>query len=396
MSPSDAASEPVAPTGLEGVDYLGWLPEEWSAWARSVGEPAYRGRQIFEWLHRHLAAEPAAMSSLPESLRAHLTAAGVGWPWRLSVESKSDDGTRKLLLEPHNGDPKARIETVLLPEQLVNFEDDPYTGGLRKESDAVSQCISSQVGCAMGCVFCASGALGLTRHLSAGEIVAQTSLGRVQLEAPQHLRRLVYMGMGEPLHNYEQTARSIRVLTHPWGFALGARRITISTSGLVPKIDALAQDFEGHVHLAVSLHAADNETRTKILPINQRYPLEDLYACLKRYPLRRRRWITIEYTLIEGINDGLADARALARWLRGLCVKVNLIPLNPVDHVPLKAPSPARVHAFQRQLMDAGYSVYVRKQRGDDIDAACGQLAMRAAPARPARPAATARRLALL
>lgn len=390
MSPSEAAEIP-------GPDAWGWLPEDWASWAVQQGEAPYRGRQIFEWLHRHNQLEVAAMSSLPARLREALADAGVRMPLRCLTSQASDDGTQKLLLDATREGAQAadRIETVLLPEQLLNFEDDPYTPGYRKESTAVSQCVSSQVGCAMGCVFCASGLFGLKRHLSAGEIVAQIAWARDRIEAPRELRRLVYMGMGEPLHNYEAVARSIRVLTHPWGFALGARRITVSTSGVVPKIDALAQDFEGHVHLAVSLHAADNRTRTDLLPINERYPLEALRDALLRYPLRRKRWITIEYTLIRGVNDSASDARALAKWLRGLCVKVNLIPLNPVEHVSLEATSPRQTHAFQRLLMSEGYATYIRRQRGDDIDAACGQLAMRAETRRQDPTPAVKKRLEL-
>nr|MCU0684895.1 23S rRNA (adenine(2503)-C(2))-methyltransferase RlmN [Polyangiaceae bacterium] len=241
----------------------------------------------------------------------------------------------------------------------------------------VSQCISTQVGCAMGCVFCASGVAGLKRHLRPEEIVAQVLLGRALLGPGEALRNVVLMGMGEPLHNYDATARALRLLTHPEGIALSSRRVTLSTSGLVPEIDRLGRDFQGHIGLAISLHATDDEARSRLMPINRKYPLAELMAALRRYPLPPRRRITIEYTLVQGRNDALDQARRLVRLLNGLRVKVNLIPMNPIDASTLGPPDWARVEAFQRVLTDSGLSAFVRKRRGDDVAAACGQLALR-------------------
>ena len=240
----------------------------------------------------------------------------------------------------------------------------------------MTQCISTQVGCAMGCVFCASGVAGLKRHLGAHEIVAQVILGRRALDPGEELRNIVLMGMGEPLHNYEPVARALRLLTHPMGMNFSPRRITVSTSGLVPEIERLGRDFGGQIGLAVSLHAADDATRTALMPVNKKYPLGELMDALRAYPLPKRRRIFIEYTLVAGKNDGLDEARKVSRLLRGLPVKLNLIPMNPIDASTLGTPPMDRVYAFQQLLIDDGYTCFVRKRRGDDVAAACGQLAL--------------------
>jgi 23S rRNA (adenine2503-C2)-methyltransferase len=228
----------------------------------------------------------------------------------------------------------------------------------------------------MGCVFCASGVAGWKRHLGPDEIVAQVLVGRARLDPGERLSNVVYMGMGEPLHNYEATARSLRLLTYPDGIGLSARRVTVSTSGLVPEIARLGQDFGGNVGLAISLHAADDETRSRLMPINKKYPLAVLMDALRAYPLPRRRRITIEYTLVAGKNDAPSEARKLANLLRGVPVKVNLIPMNPIAASSLGPPDMTGVLAFQRVLCDAGYSCFIRRRRGDDVSAACGQLAL--------------------
>ncbi len=231
----------------------------------------------------------------------------------------------------------------------------------------------------MGCTFCASGRAGLSRGLTAAEIVAQVMVAKGYLEPNEHLRNLVFMGMGEPLHHYDETARAIRLLTHAEGHDMSPRRITVSTVGLVPGIRRLGQDFDGKVGLAVSLHAPDDITRDRIVPMNRRYPIAELIASLKAYPLPRRRRITIEYTLIAGENDETEHALALARLLSGLRVKVNLIPMNPVEGSGLSASGGDVVARFREALADAGLSCFVRTRRGDDVSAACGQLAMQGA-----------------
>jgi 23S rRNA (adenine2503-C2)-methyltransferase len=226
-------------------------------------------------------------------------------------------------------------------------------------------------------VFCASGVAGLKRNLGADEIVGQVVAGRARLEAGERLTNLVFMGMGEPLHNYEATARALRLLTHDDGVGLSARRITVSTSGLVPEIARLGADFGGRIGLAVSLHAAEDETRTRLMPINKKYPLPVLMDALRAYPLPPRRRITIEYTLVAGKNDDPGEAKKLVRLLRDIPVKVNLIPMNPIEAASLGPPGLTRVLQFQRVLCDAGFSCFIRRRRGDDVSAACGQLALR-------------------
>jgi 23S rRNA (adenine2503-C2)-methyltransferase len=228
----------------------------------------------------------------------------------------------------------------------------------------------------MGCVFCASGVAGLKRHLRPEEIVGQVLLGRSLLKPGEQLRNVVLMGMGEPLHNYDATARALRLLTHMDGIQLSSRRVTVSTSGLVPEIERLGRDFAGQIGLAISLHAPDDESRTRLMPINKKYPLDVLMKALRAYPLPKRRRITIEYTLVEGKNDELDHARKVGLLLRGIPVKINLIPMNRIDASSLHAPGGERVEAFQQELIAMGYSCFVRKRRGDDVAAACGQLAL--------------------
>jgi 23S rRNA (adenine2503-C2)-methyltransferase len=368
------------------------LPEEWSASLAARGERAYVAKQVFAWIHRRGVVDAAAMTDLPARLRDALASDEGGGlvpggcvPERIH---RSADGTRKIAVRLRDG---ALIETVLLPSvsgpgSAAELDADAASADDEGDEDdapspaaprtRVTQCISTQVGCAMGCVFCASGVAGLKRHLGADEIVSQVLLGRSLLDEGEALRNVVFMGMGEPLHNYDATARALRLLTHPEGIALSTRRVTVSTSGLVPEIGRLGQDFGGQVALAISLHAADDVTRSALMPINRRYPLADLMAALRAYPLPRRRRITVEYTLVAGKNDDPAEARKLARLLRGVPVKINLIPMNPIDASALGPPAHGRVLAFQEVLISAGYSCFVRRRRGDDVSAACGQLVL--------------------
>jgi 23S rRNA (adenine2503-C2)-methyltransferase len=228
----------------------------------------------------------------------------------------------------------------------------------------------------MGCVFGASGQAGLQRGLTASEIVAQVLISKTYLKPNEELKNLVFMGMGEPLHHYDETARAIRLLTHPAARGMSPRRITVSTVGLVPGIARLGADFGGKVGLAVSLHAPNDVIRDRIMPMNRKFPIVELMRALREYPLPQRRRITIEYTLMDGVNDGEAEARELVQLLRGLRVKVNLIPMNPISASELRAPSRNRVAAFQRVLSEAGVSCFVRTRRGDEVSAACGQLAI--------------------
>ncbi len=377
----------MATADFDENEPLAWLPEEWERFVASKGERPYRALQVFRWIHARGVADPAKMSDLGKSLRSVIEQAGLSMPATVDLLHRSDDGTKKALLRFTRG---GTVETVLIPplaqddsdrdELREADEEERSTGGaesgLRPAARRVTQCISSQVGCAMGCTFCASGVAGLKRNMTAGEIVSQVLIGRGHLEPDEALRNVVFMGMGEPLHNYGNVERALRLLLHKEGSNLSSRRVTVSTSGLVPELDRLGKEFSGQVALAVSLHAPDDALRSELMPINKRYPLKDLMAALERYPLAPRRRITIEYTLIHGVNDSDAHARALVKLLRRIRCKVNLIPMNPVAATPFEMSTAERVDAFQSILWRDGMSVFVRRQRGDDIAAACGQLAL--------------------
>jgi 23S rRNA (adenine2503-C2)-methyltransferase len=359
-------------------------PDEWLEVL--PGERAFRALQVFRWIHQRGVLNPEQMTDLAKPLRAELASSGLCEPFRVGEVARSADGTRKLLLHLSDGNP---VECVLIPmtntddadaasnDQVDDDDEDDEALARTPPAQRVTLCISTQVGCAMGCVFCASGRAGLKRGLGAGEIVAQVLFAKRYLEPGERLRNLVFMGMGEPLHHYDETARAIRLINHPEGLAMSPRKITVSTVGLVPGIRRLGEDFGGRLGLAVSLHAPDNETRDQILPMNRRFKIEELLAELHRYPLAKRRRITIEYTLIRGINDSLGHAQRLVKLLRGLRCKVNLIPMNPVLGSPLGAPSANAVRTFQSTLTAGGLGCSVRKRKGDDVDAACGQLAFK-------------------
>jgi 23S rRNA (adenine2503-C2)-methyltransferase len=384
------------------VPPLARTPEEWSDAVRSLGGRPFHARQMFQWIQARGVLEAERMTDLPRELRERVAGLGMDRTVRATEVRRAADATRKILVTLHDG---ATVETVLIPgvsgggSSLPSpvpenddadaaaaadddeEDDDAYPSGGARAAGAeaatrVTQCVSTQVGCAMGCVFCASGVAGLKRNLGPDEVVGQVLLGRHLLEPNERLRNVVFMGMGEPLHNYEATARALRLLTHREGIALSARRVTVSTSGLVPEIARLGADFGGNIGLAISLHAADDETRSRLMPINRKYPLSKLMDALRAYPLPRRRRITIEYTLVAGRNDATSEATKVAKLLRGLPVKINLIPMNPIAASTLQPPDLRGVLAFQRVLCDSGYSCFIRRRRGDDVSAACGQLAL--------------------
>ena len=363
------------------LDPASRLPGEWESALAQIGERSFRARQVFRWIHAHGVYDAQLMTNLPNSLREYLANEGLKPPASVAQVHGSRDGTRKLVLQL---DDAARVECVLM--RSSESEEDPEEAGgvndplARTTEDGrarrVTLCVSTQVGCAMGCRFCASGQAGLIRGLHAAEIVGQVVLARRCLRPGEQLRNLVFMGMGEPLQHYESTARALRLIQHATGLAIGPRRITVSTVGLVPGIRRLGEDFGGRIGLAVSLHAPDDATRNRLVPINARFPIAELLGALQQYPLPRRRRITIEYTLVKGVNDSLSQARALARLLRRLPVKINLIPMNAVEGSRLRAPSFADTDAFREVLVDAGYSCFLRVRRGGDVAAACGQLAL--------------------
>jgi 23S rRNA (adenine2503-C2)-methyltransferase len=330
------------------------LLDELRAALVELGEQRYRGDQLFRWIHQKGAASVEEMSDLRRATRERLAAMLDLRPLEVETVQASADGTRKLCLRAVDG---ARIEAVLIPDD-----------------EKLTLCVSTQVGCALGCRFCATATLGLTRDLTAGEIVDEVY--RARALAPNRVSNLVFMGMGEPLHNYEQTVRAIRLLTHDLGAGFSTRRITVSTAGLVPGIERLGRE-EFQVNLAVSLNATTDEIRSRIMPINKRYPLAALLGAIRAYPLARRRRVTFEYVLLGGLNDRDEDARRMVRLLHGIPAKVNLIPWNPHPGLEFERPTPARVARFQELLKQHGLAAYLRATRGDDIAAACGQLVAR-------------------
>jgi 23S rRNA (adenine2503-C2)-methyltransferase len=353
------------------------LPEEWREHLLALGEPAFRADQIFRWVHHQGVFDVEQMTNISRPLRARLGELGLTCPLEEVSVQRSSDGTRKLLLRLSDG---LAIECVLIPqgstEENDDDDDDEAFSTEERQDRPLTLCVSSQVGCAMGCVFCASGQAGLKRGLGAHEIISQVLMARRHLDPGERIKNIVFMGMGEPLHHYAETARTIRLLTHPLGAAMSPRRITVSSVGLISGIKKLGEDFEGKVGLAISLHAPDSEIRSSIVPMNDHQPFDELMAALRAYPLPKRRRITIEYTLIHGVNDELPHARRLAETLRGLPCKVNLIPMNPIKASTLRAPRADAVEAFRRELGRLRVSCSVRQTRGDDVDAACGQLAL--------------------
>ncbi|ADU51035.1 23S rRNA m(2)A-2503 methyltransferase [Thermaerobacter marianensis DSM 12885] len=366
--PVAAAAGPAGPaeTPASGADlavptrqWAGLLPEELGRVLSAWGEPAYRGRQIFAWLHRRGVTRFAEMTDLPKDLRRRLEALGdpvVPAVRRLQVDPQ--DGTRKYLLELEDGQ---LIETVLMRHRY-----------------GLSLCVSSQVGCAMGCRFCASTLGGLVRNLTAAEMAGQLLVvNRDLAERGQRVSHVVVMGIGEPLQNLDATLQFLRVAHHPQGAGISYRHMTVSTSGLVPRIRQLAHAGLP-ITLAVSLHAPNDALRSWLMPVNRRWPIAELMDACREYVERTGRRITFEYVLIEDVNDRPEHAAELADLVAGLNGHVNLIPWNPVSERPFRAPSPERVQAFVAALRRRGVNVTVRRELGQRIEAACGQLRRRA------------------
>ncbi len=320
-----------------------------------LGEPAYRAKQIWQWLYRQYTPDFATMSNLPQPLRDKLDANATLDIGPIIAEQLSNDNqTKKVLFQLADGQ---QIETVLMRYEKRR-----------------TLCISTQAGCAMGCIFCATGQMGFFRHLNSGEIVAQVIHFARELAAEgEHVTNVVLMGMGEPLHNYENTMTAVDRLTDPTGFNLGARKITISTVGLVPAIRRYA-DEKRQTPLAVSLHAATDAERDKLIPVNRKWPIADIIEACRYYVAKTGRRITFEWALIAHENDTPEQAQALGRLLQGMLCHVNLIPLNPTQKYGGQPSSRARVNAFQQGLARYGVSSTVRVRRGIDIQAGCGQL----------------------
>jgi 23S rRNA (adenine2503-C2)-methyltransferase len=334
------------------------------------GHPRYRSGQIFEWLYPRRAETTEAMTNLPANLRAWLAAHYDFEATSLVQRKASSDVTQKILQRLRDG---SLIETVIIRAPME---------GVGQEKSRRTICISTQVGCAYGCKFCASGLDGWKRDLSIGEIVSQlVQVCRIEdkadparaAEGLASFDNIVVMGMGEPLANYENLISALRIVNAPWGFGFGARRVTISTSGVVPKILKLAEEPLGF-RLAISLHGATNEVRNQIMPVNKKFPLEELIPAAKAFARKHGRMLTLEFILIEDINDSLEQAKKLAVIARELHAHVNLIPYNKVEGLPWVRPSLTRQDRFVKELRALGVTATLRREKGHDIDAACGQL----------------------
>lgn len=357
--------------------------EELSAEIAKLGEPAYRVDQILSWIYQQRVDSVAAMSNISKSLRDKLAGNYSFTTLKLVRKQGSRDTTQKFLWQLADGQ---FIESVLIPASPALYGE---------SADRRTLCVSTQVGCAYGCKFCASGLDGWKRNLTPAEIVEQIlaveraeksgdrrqeSGGGSELSTPNSALRLVnnlvFMGMGEPFANYDNLMRAIRIITAPWGCGIGARKITVSTSGLVPQIQKFADEPQ-QIRLAISLHGATDEVRAKIMPVNRRWPLKELLAACDYYARHKQRMITFEYILIEGVNDGLDQAEKLAAIAKRLHAKVNLIPYNVVEGLPWKRPSEERCESFHKAVRRSGVTATLRTEKGHDIDAACGQLRLK-------------------
>jgi 23S rRNA (adenine2503-C2)-methyltransferase len=365
----ERASAPAARPDLRDLDLAGL-----EAFVERLGEKRFRARQLHKWIHQRGARGFEQMSDLSKELRARLTTEATLGTLELDTKEKARDGTRKYAFRTTRGDV---VEAVFIPDASAEGRN--------------TLCISSQVGCAIDCQFCLTGTLGLRRNLTAGEIVEQLTRVKQDLvddphgvEAlpieegapPERIHNIVMMGMGEPLHNYENLIRALGIMTHDDGHGLSSRRITVSTAGLAPRIPRLGHDSK--VNLAVSLNATTDEVRTRIMPINKRYDIAALLDACRAFPLPERRRITFEYVMLAGVNDTMDDAKRLVTLLHGFRCKVNLIPFNAHPRSPYQRPSDDVVERFRQYLVGKKMSVFVRTARGDDISAACGMLGVEA------------------
>ena len=355
---------------INRIDLLGLDRSAMAELCRQWGEKPFRGQQLMRWLHRRFESDFDAMTDLAKGFRQTLSERTTVTAPPIISDNLSTDGTRKWLLDVGQGN---AVETVFIPE-----------------SGRGTLCVSTQAGCAVNCLFCSTGKQGFARNLSSGEIVGQlwlanrlvgarkaASIDPDEEQADDHDRavtNVVFMGMGEPLLNYEPTLAAIRIMLDDHGYGLSRRRVTVSTSGVVPMMDRLRDDQP--VALAVSLHAPTDELRDRLVPLNRKYPLAELMAACRRYLERAPRdFITFEYVMLDGVNDGDEHARQLIELVRDVPCKFNLIPFNPFPAAGLGRSSPERIRSFSARLLEAGIVTTVRRTRGDDIDAACGQLA---------------------
>lgn len=346
----------TSPETPAGHDLLGFSRSCWETFLSERGLPAYRARQLVQWLHQHRRDDWADMTNLPKALREELAGLGPIDPMVLLTDKKARCGTRKFLFKIGN----SAIETVLIPEAKRN-----------------TLCISSQAGCLLDCRFCSTGKQGFHRNLTAGEIIGQLRYVQKVLDAEgegERVTNVVMMGMGEPLLNEEPVFKALQLMRDDLAYGLSKRRVTVSTSGIVPAIYRLSKECD--VSLAISLHAPTDALRTDIMSINRKYPLDALMGACRQYLSDApNRHITVEYIMLDGVNDTPQVAKQLRRFLNGLVCKVNLIPFNPFPGSPYRRSSDEAIQAFRDILKKGGFVTTIRKTRGDDIDAACGQLA---------------------
>jgi 23S rRNA (adenine2503-C2)-methyltransferase len=335
------------------VDLRNLSPCELEDFVRVFGKERYRSVQILRWLYQKGIHSIEEMTNLSKRFRTDL--GRISFVSRLSpirVE-EARDGTKKFLFELQDGN---RVESVLIPEKA-----------------RLTLCVSTQAGCALGCRFCLTGMTGFKRNLTTAEILNQVLAVRETLAVKEAITNIVLMGMGEPLANYDNVLRAIQLMLHPDAFKFSSRRVTLSTAGMLPEMRRLSEEKIAF-RLAVSLNASDDETRSKLMPVNRSYPLKELLEICRDFPLRRRTRITFEYVMASGINDSPRDAKRLVKLLHGIPSKINLIPLNEAPGIPFKRPSDENIARFQQILMDANLAAIVRRSKGADISAACGQL----------------------
>ena len=339
---------------MSRTNLLGLLPADLEELATGMGESRYRGRQLATWMYRKGVVDLEAMTDLSREFRERLAErAFIGVP-EVERVTASADGSRKLVFQLEDG---GRVSAVLMPDE-----------------DRLTLCLSTQVGCGYECAFCLTGTMGLDRNLTEAEIVGQLVAANALCDPGTRVTHLVFMGMGEPLANLKALVRALRIIIDPkLGFGYSPRRVTVSTVGLVPGIDRLARE-NLKVNLAISLHGATDEVRSRLMPINRSFDLAALMAAVRRYPLASRQRVFFEYVLLEGVNDSAEDARRLVKLLRGVPAKVNLIPFNDWAGAPFHRPPLPKILAFQSILLEAGLTTTVRWSKGEDIGAACGQL----------------------
>ncbi len=350
IKPSQSAGKPLNLLGLDREGMAQYFSE--------IGEKPFRAQQLSKWIHQQGVSDFEQMSNLSKALRAQLRQQAVIATPQVVLDQLSADGTRKWVLQLDDGN---RIETVFIPE-----------------SDRGTLCVSSQVGCALDCSFCSTGRQGFNRNLSAAEIIAQLWLAAQLLDEEKKPGRkvtnVVLMGMGEPLLNFDNVVSAVRIMMDDFAYGLSKRRVTVSTAGVVPAMDRIGDILD--MRLAVSLHAPSDVLRDELVPLNKKYPLKELMAACRRFVDKQnsRSRITFEYVMLDGINDQLQHARELIRLLRGIPTLMNLIPFNPFPGSGYQTTPMAQVERFGEMLLKAGITTVIRRTRGDDIDAACGQL----------------------